>query len=207
MPPLSASALPTVEPTPAVLAGCRVGDQQAIEELFRTHAALVERVLGRLVGPVADLEDLVQTAFLEAISALSRFRGEASFKTWLLSIAVHVGQHYLRAGKIRRHVPLDLVPEEAVRGEPDHDRLIDERRLAPELHRLLDEVAPKKRIALLLYVVEGHSIEEVAALMSASQTATRSRIFFARRELRKLLGSDPRLSEHVSALLDSRGDR
>jgi RNA polymerase sigma-70 factor (ECF subfamily) len=207
MSPLSTSVPTANEPSAEVLAGCRVGDHQAIEELFRTHAALVERVLGRLVGPVADLEDLVQTSFLEAISALSRFRGEASFKTWLLSIAVHVGQHYLRAGKIRRHVPLDLVPEDTFGDEPDHARQIDERRLAPELHRLLDRISPKKRVALLLYVVEGHSVEEVASLMTASQTATRSRIFFARRELRKLLGSDARLSEHVSALLDDRGAR
>ena len=92
-------------------------------------SALVEHVLGRLVGPVADLEDLTQTVFLEAMTALSRFRGDASFKTWLLSIAVHVGQHYLRAGKIRRHVPLDLVPEEAILEHPDHDRMLDERSL------------------------------------------------------------------------------
>jgi RNA polymerase sigma-70 factor (ECF subfamily) len=206
MPPLSPRATPTKEPSEAVLAGCRAGDQRAIEELFRTHAALVERVLYRLVGPVADLEDLVQTVFLEAISALARFRGEASFKTWLLGIAAHVGQHYLRAGRVRRHVPLDLVPEDAVRGDVHHDRALDERRLALALHELLDRIAPKKRIALLLYVVEGHSVEEVAALMGASQTATRSRVFFARRELRKLLMSDPRLSEHVAALLEG-GDQ
>jgi len=207
MQPSSPQAPSTPEPSPAILQGCRVGDQRAIEELFHAHAALVERVLGRLVGPVADLEDLVQTVFLEAISAMTRFRGEASFKTWLLSIAVHVGQHYLRAGKVRRHVPLDLVPEEAVRRDPDFARELDERRLAPELHRLLDRVAPKKRIALVLYVVEGHSVEEVASLMGASQTATRSRIFFARRELRKLLTADPRMAAHVSALLEPRGDR
>jgi RNA polymerase sigma-70 factor (ECF subfamily) len=197
----TAKSAAAAEPSPAVLAGCRAGDARAVEELFRAHAPVVERVLGRLVGPVADLEDLTQTVFLEALSALQRFRGEASFKTWLLSIAVHVGQHYLRAGKVRRHIPLDLVPEDAVRGDPDHDRVLDERRLAPELHRLLDRVAPKKRVALLLYIVEGHSIEEVASLMGASQTATRSRIFFARRELRKLLGADARLRDHVEALL------
>ena len=199
MPPLSTRA---TEPSEQTLTRCRAGDSQAIEELFRAHAPQVERVLGRLVGPVADLEDLVQTVFLEALSALSRFRGEASFKTWLLSIAAHVGQHYLRAGKVRRHVPLDLVPEEELRGEVTHDRRLDERRLALELHQLLDRIAPKKRIALLLYVVEGHSVEEVAALMGASQTATRSRVFFARRELRKLLSSDRRLAEHVDSLLE-----
>lgn len=203
MAPLSSRA---TEPSVEALTRCRAGDGQAIEELFRAHAPQVERVLGRLVGPVADLEDLVQTVFLEAISALSRFRGEASFKTWLLSIAAHVGQHYLRAGRVRRHVPLDLVPEEELRGEVSHDRLLDERRLALELHQLLDRIAPKKRIALLLYVVEGHSVEEVAALMGASQTATRSRVFFARRELRKLLNADRRLSDHVDALLEG-GER
>jgi RNA polymerase sigma-70 factor (ECF subfamily) len=202
MAPLTTRIANPSEPSEQVLARCRVGDAQAIEELFRAHAAQVERVLGRLVGPVADLEDLTQTVFLEAISALSRFRGEASFKTWLLSIAAHVGQHYLRAGRVRRHIPLEMVPEEAVRGEVHHDRILDERKLATELHQLLDQISPKKRIALLLYVVEGHSIEEVAALMGASQTATRSRVFFARRELRKLLQSDARLSEHVDALLE-----
>jgi RNA polymerase sigma-70 factor, ECF subfamily len=199
---LSTRSASANEPSVEVLQRCRVGDAKAVEELFRTHAPVVERVLSRLVGPVADLEDLVQTVFLEAMAALSRFRGEASFKTWLLSIATHVGQHYLRAGRVRRHIPLDLVPEDDLRGETHHDRLIDERRLALELHQLLDKIKPKKRIALLLYVVEGHSIEDIAVLMGASQTATRSRVFFARRELRKLLTHDRRLSEHVTALLE-----
>ena len=192
-------------PPPAWLEGCRAGEQRAIAAMFDELSPVVERVIGRLVGPSPDFEDLVQVAFEKAILALPRFRGEASVKTWITSIAVHVAQHHLRAGRVRRHVPLDLVPEEALRREPSHDRMLDERRLAPELHALLDRIAPKKRIALLLYVVEGHSIEEVAALMSASQTATRSRVFFARRELRKLLADDARLSEHVAALLG--GDR
>ena len=195
------------EPSEACLDGCRAGDRAAIEQMFAAHGPSVERMLLRLVGPVADLEDLVQTTFLEALAALARFRGEASFKTWLLSIAIHVGHRYLRAGRIRRHVPLDLVPEESVRGEPEHDRLLDERRLAPELHRLLDRLAANKRIALLLYVVEGHAMDEVARLMNASVAATRSRVFFARRELRKLLVTDARLSAHVAALIELGGDR
>jgi RNA polymerase sigma-70 factor (ECF subfamily) len=197
----------TVEPSPAALDECRAGNGDAIEQLFRAHVGLVEHVLGRLVGPVADLEDLTQTVFLEAMTALSRYRGDASFKTWLLSIAVHVGQHYLRAGKIRRHVPLDLVPEEAILEHPDPDRMLDERSLGPVLHELLDTIAPKKRIALLLYVIEGYSIEEVASLMGATQTATRSRVFFARRELRKRLSSDKRMAAHVAALLETGGER
>src|SRR5207237_8001204 len=83
----------TVEPSEACLEGCQAGNSAAVEELFRTHVGLVEHVLGRLVGPVMDLEDLTQTVFLEALRSLSRYRGDASFKTWLMSITVHVGQH------------------------------------------------------------------------------------------------------------------
>jgi RNA polymerase sigma-70 factor, ECF subfamily len=189
-------------PTAEALDRCRLGDTAAVEEFFRNHVGLVTHVLGRLVGPVADLEDLTQTVFVEAITALGRYRGDASFKTWLLRIAVHVGHHYLRSAKVRRHVPLDLVPDEALGDdERDHELLLDERRLAPELYDVLGHVDPKKRIALLLYVIEGYAVEDIASLMGATTTATRSRIFFARRELRKLLGKHPRLSSHVAALL------
>jgi RNA polymerase sigma-70 factor, ECF subfamily len=200
MPVSSQRLMVVVEPSPECLAGCRSGDTGAIDALFRSHVGLVEHVLGRLVGPIADLEDLTQTVFLEALRALPRFRGDASFKTWLIGIAIHVGQHYLRAGKIRRHVPLDIVPDETLATDDDHEWRLDERRLGPELHQLLDGIGAKKRIALLLYVVEGHSIGEIAALMNASAAATRSRIFLARRELKKLLNRNARLAAHVSTL-------
>jgi RNA polymerase sigma-70 factor (ECF subfamily) len=190
---------------------CRGGDAEAIERLFRTYAPVVQGIIGRLVGPTPDFEDLVQTTFLEALSNLSRFRGEAKLSTWLCRIAVHVAHHHLRAGKVRRHVPLELVVDGAVMppslaSHSNVDQTIDRRRLALKLHTALDRLAPKKRIALLLYVVEGRSVEEVAALMRATQTATRSRTFFARRELRKLIASDPELSELAATLLEGPGE-
>jgi RNA polymerase sigma-70 factor (ECF subfamily) len=189
------------------LDACRDGEPQAIERLFNCYAPTVQGVIGRLVGPTPDLEDLVQTTFLEALSNLSRFRGEAKLSTWLCRIAVHVAHHHLRAGKVRRHVPLELVADggDAAPGLTTSSRVdetIDRRRLALKLHKLLDRIAPKKRIALLLYVVEGRSVEEVAALMGATQTATRSRTFFARRELRSLIDSDPELCELAEVLLE-----
>ncbi|MSP63785.1 MAG: RNA polymerase sigma factor [Myxococcales bacterium] len=203
---LSPGSQPAPEPAVQWIEGCRAGNRRDIEQLFLEYAGYIERVIGRFVGPTADLEDLVQTTFLQAIQTLARFRGEASFKTWLTSIAVHVAHHHLRAGRVRRHVPLEAVPESVVAQQAvDSDRQIDGRRLAPRLHQLLDTIAPKKRIALLLYVVDGLSIEEVASLMGATQTATRSRIFFARREMRALLGAAPDLRALASALLERAG--
>jgi RNA polymerase sigma-70 factor (ECF subfamily) len=199
---------PAAEPSDAALvARCQAGDRVAIGQLVELHSRRVERLLGRLLGPTPDLEDLVQTTFLRAIESLPRFRGEARFSTWVSGIAIHVAQKHMRAGRLRRHFPLEVVPPAALSavGEPEH--LLDERRLAPRLHALLDKITPRKRIALLLFVVEGHSVEEVAALMDATSTATRSRVFFARRELRKLVACDPHLLALVEGLMLQRGQR
>src|SRR5262249_55267186 len=92
-----------------LVAGCRAGEAASLDRFFRTYVAYVERVIARLVGPTSDLQDLVQSTFIEAIQSFDRYRGEASLKTWVTRIAVHMSLHQLRAG-VRRHVALELVP-------------------------------------------------------------------------------------------------
>ena len=178
------------------LAGCRAGDPKALDAFFRAYVGRVERVLGRLVGSTPDLEDLVQTTFIEAMRGFPRFRGEASLATWVTRIAVHVAQHQLRRG-LRRTLPLELLgpadePRDPARAP---DRVISERTLAQRVHAALDKLSPQKRIAFLLFAVEGNSIAEVAALMGSSRAATKSRIWFARRELLAMAKRDPALRE------------
>jgi len=169
---------------PALVAGCKAGDQAARDRFFRDHVRYVERVIGRLTGPTPDLEDLVQNTFIQAFQGFARYRSEASLKTWLTRIAIHVALHQLRDG-VRRPAPLELVPDGAEPHDPrtPPDRAAEERQLARRLHTLLDRVAPKKRVAFLLYTLEDYSVEEVAALTGASKSATKSRIWFARCEL------------------------
>jgi RNA polymerase sigma-70 factor (ECF subfamily) len=185
----------------AFVEACRAGDSRALDRFFRSHVEYVERVIVRLIGPTADLEDLVQTTFIEAMKGFRRYRGEANLKTWVTRIAVHVTLHQLRGG-VRRHVPLELLPvdDEPRDGARSVDRQLDDRRIAIRLHHLLDQIAPKKRVAFLLYTVEGHSIEEVAALTGAGRPATKSRIWFARRELLALVQHDPELRDFVESL-------
>ena len=107
----------------------------------------------RLTGPTPDLEDLVQTTFIQAFQSFARYRGEASLRTWLTRIAVHVALHQLRAG-VRRRAPLELVPDSASPHDPAASRRPaggQDRQLARRLHALLDRIAPKKRVAFLLY--------------------------------------------------------
>ena len=120
---------------------CSAGDASAIEELFHRYAPTVERVLARIVGPTPDLEDLVQATFLEGLRVIGRFRGESSLSTWITGIAIHIAQHYLRAQRVRRHVPLELVPEEALSVPEGADQTLDERRMAIRIYELLDSIA------------------------------------------------------------------
>jgi RNA polymerase sigma-70 factor (ECF subfamily) len=182
-------------------AGCRAGDPESLDRFFRTYVDYVERVVARLVGPTADLPDLVQTTFIEAIQSFGRYRGEASLKTWVARIAVHVCMHQLRAG-VRRHVPLELVPAANEPEDPVRraDGEFSVRQLARRLSDLLDRISPKKRVAFLLYTVEEYSLDEVAALTGASRAATKSRIWFARRELLAAVRNRPDLRQFVQTL-------
>jgi RNA polymerase sigma-70 factor (ECF subfamily) len=186
----------------SLVEGCRSGDRAALDRLFREHVRIVEGVLARLVGPSPDLEDLVQTTFLEALRSLPRYRGEASLSTWVTRIGVHVAYHHLRRGA-RRAAPLELVADRLPDGAPDPGTRLDDRRARARLYQLLDRIKPKKRIALLLYVVAEHSVEEVAALTGASRTAVKSRLFFARRELAALVKHDPMLRAFAETYLPS----
>lgn len=181
---------------------CRAGNRIALDRFVREHMRLVERVLGRLVGPTPDLEDLVQITFVEAMRSFPAYRGEASLASWVTRIAVHVAWHHLRRG-VRRFVSLELLPAESETAalQPAPDGALDSRRTAARLHELLDRIKPKKRIAFLLFVVEGYSVEEIAALTGASRTAVKSRLFFARRELQAMVKNDPVLAEQATALL------
>jgi RNA polymerase sigma-70 factor, ECF subfamily len=190
---------------PPWIAGCCTGDPAAVAAMFSEHCETVERVISRLVGPTPDLEDLVQTTFIEAMRSIQRYRGEASTKTWITSIAVHVAQHHLRSGKMRRHAPLELVPEARVAStSPNPETQLDERRLSARLHAMLDKIPARQRIALVLFTIEGRSVEEVAALMGASKTTTRSRVYFARRALRARIAADRDLAELAESMMGRR---
>lgn len=173
-----------------VVDACRRGDRVALDLVFRAHAEVLERVIARLVGPKADVEDLLQETFAAAIEAFPRFRGEASVRTWLHRIAINVTQHHLRQPRHRRDVALDVetIGESAA---PVATETIESRDRARRLYDHLDHLDAPKRIALILHVIEDRPIAEVAALTGASQTATKSRLFWARRSLLKRLLRDP----------------
>jgi len=179
-----------------LIEACRRGERAALETVFRAHAPYLERVLWRVAGRSLDVEDLLQSTLMAAIEAFPRFRGEAHVRTWLARIAVRTAQERLRSAAHRRrgHVPdieAEIDRDAAVGGESE----LDTRRRLLRLEHHLSQLGPKKRTAFVLHVFEGMPLEEVAALMGAGLAATKSRVFWARRELLKRAARDPYLRE------------
>ena len=175
---------------------CRQGDRDALASALLEHAPYLERLLIGIAGPVDEVQDLLQMTFVAAIRAFPRFRGEAQVRTWLSRIAVRIAQEQLRKPERRRLVSLELV--RASRTEYESlapDRQAETRRRLERLYHHLDAIAPKKRVAFVLHVFEGYPLDQVAALTGASLTATKSRVFWARRELLARARVDPVLRD------------
>ncbi|MFI5308356.1 MAG: RNA polymerase sigma factor [Polyangiales bacterium] len=174
---------------------CRRGDRDAMRAVFLAHAPYLERLLGRVGGSAFEVEDVLQSTFAAAISAFPRFRGEAQVRTWLARIAIRTAQERLRSASYRHRGQLAGL-EDSADPKSDHTRAegeLDARRKLERLNAHLLALGAKKRVAFVLHVFEGHPLEEVAALTGASLAATKSRVFWARRELLKRAARDPLL--------------
>jgi RNA polymerase sigma-70 factor, ECF subfamily len=179
---------------------CRRGDRQALHTVFTAQAPYLERLLRRIVGRSCEVEDLLQSTFVAAIRAFPGFRGEAQVRTWLARIAIRTAQERLRRADHRRRGELpsfEEVHDDSGREEHrEHD--LDTRRRLDRLYAHLEAIGPKKRVAFVLHVLEGHPMDEVAALTGATLTATKSRVFWARRELLRRAARDPMLRDLVA---------
>ena len=180
---------------PQTIEACRRGDRAALGRVFRAESSAIERVLHRILGSTPDVEDVLQSTFIAVIKAFPSFRGEASVRTWMTRIAVRTAIGFLQDPERRRRRALELVPSEPEAESPTMEDRIADRQRTERFRHHLEKIAPKKRTAFALHVLEGLPMAEVAALMGATQAATKSRVWWARRELMRALKRDPVLRE------------
>lgn len=179
------------DPSSELVARALDGDRRAFDDLYRLHVGSAHRLLTRLVGSTADRDDLIQLVFIEAFRSLPGFRGDAAFATWLHRIVVHVAYRHLRREKRARfdEVAVELPasaasPETSARRQQELDRAL----------RYLSALKPDKRIAFVLRVVEGMSLEEIGQLVGANAPAVGQRVKHAQRELAAMAERDRRRS-------------
>ena len=160
------------------------GDLGAFEELVARHRDVVYRVAARTVGP-DDAQDVSQDAFLRALSRIRSFRGEGSFRAWLLQITHNTA---VNAATRKRAEPVEDLPEPADPGSAAAgERLPAVRLERQERRRRLEAkvrgLRMEHRTVLVLRDVEGLSYEEIAEATGTPIGSVKGRLHRARGEL------------------------
>ena len=155
----------------------RQGDTSAFDELVIRHQAAVYRAALAALRVPEDAEDAAQEAFVKAWSSLGRFRGEASFKTWLLTIAWNraINRRRMRMNWWRRAAPLnDTLVLVALGSGPDED--LRGRELRTHIGRAIEALTPKLRDALLLAQSAEYAYDEIGAMLRIPEGTVKWRV-------------------------------
>lgn len=187
-------------PESALIEQCRQGDVSAFDELVARHQTKVFNLCLWVLGDRDEAADAAQDAFVRAFRSLHKFRGESAFGTWLHRIAINVARD---AANRRKRAPRPFSAfesEENPEFDPpstgaslQEDLVKRERRLA--VRAALARLAEPHRMVLVLFDLEGHSYEEIAALLKVRMGTVKSRLSRARNALREELEAQRELFE------------
>ncbi len=169
---------------PALVGRALAGDRAAFGTLVERYAPTARRVARAVLGDPDDADDAAQDAMLAALVKLGQYDRRRPFGPWLLRIVANAATDRRRRRSVRRTQPLDpgLV---AGGGRPD---VIAERwALSARLREALAELPERRRVAVVLFDVEGYSHAEIAGILGIPEGTVRSEVFHARRRLRALL--------------------
>jgi RNA polymerase sigma-70 factor (ECF subfamily) len=176
----------------SLLARAQAGDVGAFERLSGAYADRVFMLLLRLLGDRGEAEDVTQEVMLRAWQAITRFRGQSSYFTWLYRIAVNEANRALER-RSRRPAGVAIGADELQLPAPaalDPSHQAENSELRRALGRALAELPPPLRTALVLRDVEGLTTQEAAEIAGIGQAAFKSRLHQARLRVRAAIGDD-----------------
>jgi RNA polymerase sigma-70 factor (ECF subfamily) len=158
------------------------GETACFNVLIERHLSAVRQRVRSMVERPADAEDLVQEALLKAWRALSTFRAEASFRTWLIRIAVNEVLQERRRANWRFTLNLDLVDGLTSREESPYETAARQATRG-SLLRTIASLPGKYRQVLVLCDLEEWSMAHAARRLGFGVPMLKSRLFRARRML------------------------
>lgn len=172
-----------------LLLDARDGDRSALHAVVMQTQTDVWRFCAHLVDP-ASADDLTQDVYVRLMRTIGNFRGDASARTWILTITRRTCIDEVRR---RARWRLRVDNASAVPEEPDEDRAPSVA-IAGELETLLHDVDIDRRAAFVLTQLIGLSYREAAATEGVPVGTIRSRVARARRQLIDAFAADQDLA-------------
>jgi RNA polymerase sigma factor (sigma-70 family) len=164
---------------------CKQGSKKACYELYRLYSKAMLNVAFRIVGNIAEAEDVLQEAFLDAFNKLKDFRQETTFGLWLKQIVVNRSINQLRKRKMElieldgNH--LEDIPDE----EPADDEEIQYQ--VTMVKEAMKQLPDGYRVVISLYLLEGYDHEEIGQILNISENTSRTQFLRAKRKLMEIL--------------------
>ncbi len=163
------------------------GDPDAFTQLVEAFQQPVFNLCYRMLGDAAEAEDAAQETFMRAYRSIKRYDNSRPFPTWLMSIAAHYCIDQIRKRRMA-FVPIDDLgyaepPDEAPGPEASLSRGEEQRML----RGLLDQLSPVDRAAVVMYYWYDFSYEEIGNALSLTESAVKSRLHRARRDMAKMV--------------------
>ncbi len=168
----------------------RSGDAAAFDMLFTRYERQIYAFIYRMMGGNAeDAQDLTQDTFVKAHLALSRTSNDLNISAWLHKIASNNCYDQLRRRQRIRWNPWeDAKHDHLVHGSAGEnpERSLLRQEMAGSVEEILNRMSARNRQALLLREYEGLPLDEIGVIMNTSPSATKSVLFRAREEFRRV---------------------
>jgi RNA polymerase sigma-70 factor (ECF subfamily) len=173
---------------PGLVAQARGGDYRAFEELVRRYRNDVFALSYHYVREREEAWDLTQEVFVKAHGGLKRFRGDSSFKTWLLRITANRCKDFFKKRRLRTVAleSLDGHTEPPALGQQP-DRHAESKELGAAIDTALKSLPEKHRTAIVLREFQGLSYEAMAEVMQCNVGTVMSRLHHARKKMQRAL--------------------
>jgi RNA polymerase sigma-70 factor (ECF subfamily) len=181
-PPIAAGPHPSDQTLIEAIAG---GDRRAMELLYARHKARVDRYVRRMIGDAILAEDVVSDVFLEVWRGADSFKAKSRVATWLLAIARH---RALSACRRRVEYRLDECAAIMIADPADNPETEIQRKDRNKLiQACMSQLSKTHREVVELVYYRQKSIEEVARIIAVPVGTVKTRMFYARNRMGKLL--------------------
>lgn len=160
------------------------GDKKAFDQMYQEYHLILYRTAYLILGNSYDAEDVLQETFVTAYTSIGSLKDPSKLKTWLFSILKHAA--YKQGKKRNREWPDEYINEkinEYIREEGQEESFLQR----DQIQEALRTLPPKQREVIVLYYYNDLSIEEIAQVCKTFQGTVKSRLYKARKELKKEL--------------------
>ncbi len=161
------------------------GQLHEYETLILRYESAVYNVLYQMLHQPAEAEELAQEVFVKAYEKLNTFNFESRFFSWIYRIAINTAISHRK--KEQRYLHPEKMPENTEQMEDNPDQRMERDERDGLIRKAVAQLKEPYRAVVVLYYFEELAYVEIAEVLEVAEKTVKSRLFDARRMLRRLL--------------------